>query len=345
MTPRKVLSQPPSNLRDVLLACANGEPEAARAAAVLIESLGPDALERAISEVEPGIDDLFRWRRFCLRTTLALMGLSALGIVAATWGVPLNGPIPTGEHPWLTILVMLGFFFINPGAFIALGWNVTLSYYRNKKLARLGASRGLQLRQGALFALAALATPAAIGPLLMVDKGIAGISDEAVTAARRGLVRALKKLSPEDGLMLTPDERRAMYNLLVEHSIFLIDPPSDSEGRAAGMPKTGLDLPLSRALIHAYTIVGDEKAAARIKRLTRTARNTGPAREVAEAAEKALTAVQERAEWDKLQMENTLVRPADAAEDTLLRPVFHSEPEPAEQLLRPSAGPGDEREG
>ncbi len=329
---------PPTSLRDALLACADGDRTAVEAAGEMIRSVGTDAVDRAVCAVEPGIEDLRRWR--------IVSGL----IVGATWlvlsmlmlwiayGLKLLEVNLFDWNTWGDAMFVVLASLLLPALFSVFIVSALLEDVPSNRLARAEATYERRLRQGSLFALAGAATPESIGPLLRALQGMVGVSDEAMNTARRGLIAALCNLTREDNLVLTSEEYLAMRAMLVRYTEFIIpDPEKERENTY----KPDVDVPMAIALIRAYTVLGDEQAACRIGLLATAGKPTDLHVRVINAAKKALNEVEERAEWDREQMENTLLRPANVTDDMLLRPVLFSEPAPEEQLLRPAPDPND----
>ncbi len=333
--PRSLVNSRENKLRDALLACANGQPKSAKSAADIIRRLGPGAIARTLDAVEPGVEELRAWRRYSILSSVAAGALGSVLTMAAMWLKLQSMPQQAGSQLFGDLVAMSLSLVPSSGIFFGIAWNLAISYIRAHRLTTTSPSQAVQLRQGALFALAALGTPETIGALLIFSRGNPGVSDHAVEAARRGLLRTLEKLKPEDGPMLSPDERDALYKLLHDHTSFLFHVPG-RKVQFTNVARSEDDVPMSRALIRAYTVVGDARAADRIDRITTIEPKTRDAELVADTAKWALEAARERAEWDREQMENTLLRPAEKANDTLLRPVTYSGSEPPEQLLRPT---------
>ncbi len=309
------------------MAASTGESEAVLAAARLLDLSDWRLVQRLLNEAAPGTDDVSRVNR------IHLTALLVIAIGAPVFALLAPGGTMRGLDESLTWLPTLG---------VMLALSATLVGFakldqvrrtgRIKEVYSESALERRKLRDGAVFALADLRSPASIGPLHPIGVWLAvGISEKAIIAARQAVLETITGLTPEDGLALTSAERKAMRSLL-RRSCGLL-----SETKHNSLSAYEVEVPI--ALIRAYTLVGDACAAALIRWIANTHHSTYHP-EVIKAAQESLSAVLERVEWDRQQRRNFLLRPADAAREVLLRPSTQAVP--TEQLLRPAANTSDE---
>jgi hypothetical protein len=268
--------------------------------------------------------------------------------------IPLFGPPETTqrissswyqEMTWTGWLFTYIFYSINPGIFVAFGFNALL--LRNKQ----NVTRE-QVQELSAHILAQVNDEGAIGLLLEITHWLKErLSESTLNACREALIRQLPRLSSETAILLTRDQRRALLGLLETHSWFTYHIESE-ESTPRGIPNSRYDVPLSLAILRVYTLIGDPQALKYVERLTTAVsrphlspegkRVKNSAERVKEAADACLPKLRERCE--ALRTGESLLRAAskpEAAPEELLRPAQGSKETSREQLLRASLGHSD----
>jgi hypothetical protein len=138
--------------------------------------------------------------------------------------------------------------------------------------------------------------------------------------AQAALTRLLPKLTDGDRGLLTEEHRANLIGALRPYYEAYHDKPPDLE--------------YLRAVLHALELIGDETSAEHMEALANSPTRAETRKPVVAAAREAAQRLRARLEREKPGQ--VLLRAAEAADDTLLRPAFTTSSEKPEQLLRPT---------
>ena len=147
------------------------------------------------------------------------------------------------------------------------------------------------------------------------------------TEARDGLIRLLPLMRLEHANLLSQENRKVLHKLLKKN-------PSRREKFPAKVSE------LRFAILKALEQVGDESSLEVVQEIVDNPQHYTP--QLQEAAAECLAYL--KTHIGEVQNAQTLLRASDYTEhqDELLRPAYHTDDAPANELLRPESKPGNE---